>query len=268
MGDKSDPIERVENPGELLRRAREALNLSIADVAASTRQSQDTLAALESMQTANMPATILRMQARIYAQFLNLDADALASAYAAEPGQMQMPRSLRSSQGKRGWMAIRAPLIGLAAAFTVVLSISAIWMLSTPSPETSHDPLAVSSRVQLGGNPTALQITDLATNAALELSLTAQRRAWIEVRGSDGTIFRSRVMSAGETYFPRRDAGWTLTTRDAGAFSIFLDDDFVAPLGDDGQAIYSRNVDDLSRSAVDTLQRALAERDGATPNNR
>ncbi|MEO1065695.1 MAG: hypothetical protein AAFZ07_30165, partial [Actinomycetota bacterium] len=40
-------------------------------------------------------------------------------------------------------------------------------------------------------------------SAQLPLALTAVESGWVEVRGSDGTIFVSRAMSRGERYFPR-----------------------------------------------------------------
>ncbi len=49
--------------GERLRAARVGRDLSLKDVAASTHQSLDTLAALETMETDHISPTILRMQA-------------------------------------------------------------------------------------------------------------------------------------------------------------------------------------------------------------
>ncbi len=268
MDDMSEIASASDTPGEQLRLAREALGLSLRDIAAATRQSQDTLTALESMNTAAMPANIARMQARIYAQFLNLsNAESLASAYTLQPCHIEGAATHTGRTPLEDRVLVRAPLFGLVAALAVMLGIGLIW-ISDPAPDISQDPLAVSSRVQLPINPNVLRIDNLAQTNSPELSVKADRRAWIEVRGSDGTVFRSRIMRAGETYFPRLNASWSLTTQDAGAFSVYLDDHFVTRLGADDQAIYSRNVDEISQQAQDILQGALAERENSAPYNR
>ena len=62
--DVAAEAETELSAGERMRAAREDKGLSLKQVAGETRQSQDTLASLESMQTSHIPATILRMQAR------------------------------------------------------------------------------------------------------------------------------------------------------------------------------------------------------------
>jgi len=75
-------------------------------------------------------------------------------------------------------------------------------------------------------------------------------------------VFRSRNMSAGETYFPRTGAGWTITVRDAGAFEWRLGDDVYAAVGEDEQALYSLSVDNVLEAAVAAQSAALAEAAG------
>lgn len=261
-------ISSIENPGEALKSAREARGLTIADIARETRQSQDTLSALERMETDSMSATILRMQARSYALCLGLDGEQIASSFAARRGQMQTPTLGRSAANRFAELRDPIPLMVSAFGLMLIAIIGGYWVFGQSASDESVDRLAISSRIQLGIEEVPPHLNIIGNPSRLELKIVANRLAWLEVRGSDGTIFRSRYMARGEHYFPRAEADWTLTARDAGAFSIYLDEEFVFNLGDDAQAVYSRNVDELSLAATETLERALAERDSSLSNNR
>ena len=253
----SADTETVETVGARLRSAREARGLELRDVAGKTRQSQDTLAALESMETEHIPSTILRLQARNYARFLGLPEDEIASAYAERSGSTNaqaMPEEVVQSSFPTRTVAIGAGAV--LAASILVAGISFVFFQSS-SPQ-SADQLAISARLA----PTNIEeMTSVNLNAdeGSEFSLRATKAAWIEVRGSDGTVFRSRQMAAGETYFPRTGAGWTITVRDAGAFEWRLGEDLIANVGEDQQALYSLSVDNVLNETLAARRAALAE---------
>jgi len=94
--------------------------------------------------------------------------------------------------------------------------------------------------------------------AQLPLTLTAQSSAWLEVRGADGTIFRSRKMAAGEAYHPRIGAGWTVTARDGGAFIWTVGDIALGPLGDVASPVFAVSVDAIAVEAQTITAPALA----------
>ncbi len=254
-----DPVETdtVETVGERLRAAREARSLELRDVAAKTRQSQETLAALESMETAHIPSTILRLQARNYARFLGLPENEVASAYAERSGSTNaaaMPEEVVQAK-----LPVKAIAIGAGALLAATILIASIsFVVSQSSSPQSEDQLAISARLA-PTNIEELTSVNLSADTGNEFSLRATKPAWIEVRGSDGTVFRSRQMAAGETYYPRTGAGWTITVRDAGAFEWRLGDDVVAFVGDDQQALYSLSVDNVLQETLDAQRAALAE---------
>ena len=93
---------------------------------------------------------------------------------------------------------------------------------------------------------------------SLPLVLTAVSQGWIEVRGADGTIFRSRVMAAGETYHPRLGAGWTISAKNGGAFEWRVGDAVVRMLGTEGVPVYALSVDAIANEAARTLTPAMA----------
>ncbi len=243
--------------GEQLKLAREARGLSLKDVVATTHQSVDLLAALEAMKTGHISPTVLRMQAKAYADFLGLPAGEIASGFSEKRSALNssnMPSEvLRNSQmqsRRRLWP------VGAAAAVIIVAGV-AFWSLASGSGspvETVATSRVVSSRVttpRLKGPVLAM--------AAQELSIRARSAAWIEVRGSDGTVFRSRSMSAGEVYYPRMNAGWTVTVRDAGAFDWWLAETLVGPLGVEGTPIYSISIDEAATRGLEQLSPALAD---------
>lgn len=252
----ANEAEIVKTMGERLREAREAKSLQLRDVARETRQSQDTLASLEEMETEHIPDSILRLQARNYARFLGLPEEEVASAYAANRGGTNASAMPVEVEGKS--VPTRMILVAAAAVFAIGVVGTGVSLMLQPAAEQSTDQLAISARLA----PNTVQEIDFAAlraDAGQEFSLRAKESAWIEVRGSDGTVFRSRNMSAGETYFPRTGAGWTITVRDAGAFEWRLGDDVYATVGDDEQALYSLSVDNVLDAAVAAQSAALAD---------
>lgn len=249
--------ETVSTAGEQLREAREARQLELRDVAAQTRQSQDTLMALESMETAHIPASILRLQARNYARFLGLPENDIASAYAKQGGSTNaaaMPEEVTRAELPTKTIAVG---VGGAIAATILIAGISLIVLQ-PSNEPSADQLAISARLA-PTNIEELTSVNLEAVSGKEFSLRATAPAWIEVRGSDGTVFRSRQMNRGETYYPRTGAGWTITVRDAGAFEWKLGEDVVSTVGEQGQALYSLSVDTVLEQTLADQRAALAD---------
>ena len=257
--------ETAETPemsvGMRLREAREAKSLELRDVARQTRQSQDTLAALESEDTDHIPNSILRLQARNYARFLGLPEEEIASAY-AEARSTINPEAM-PVETTRPALPSKAILIGAGAAVAALAIIGgAVVWFSTPSPQSS-DQLAISARLAPAFDRQT-EIVSLVAETDEEFFIRASAPAWIEVRGSDGTVFRSRDMQAGETYYPRMGAGWTITVRDAGAFEWYLGESSAGPIGASEQALYSVSVDAAMQSAQSARTAALAEANNAS----
>ncbi|MEM7458443.1 MAG: helix-turn-helix domain-containing protein [Pseudomonadota bacterium] len=242
--------------GARLLEARQAKQLNLRDVADKTRQSPETLEALEAMETEHLPASIVRLQAKNYARFLGLPEEEIASAYAASsaPSISKAPGMPSAAPQASG----RAVMFGAGAVIVAATIIGGAIMLSQPRAGESADALAISARLA----PAYANIDDinvLVGEVTEEFGIYAKQRAWIEVRGSDGTVFRNREMSAGEAYFPRTAAGWTITVQDAGAFEWRLGDITAATVGEAGQALYSVSVDDALTAAIDARSAALAD---------
>lgn len=256
---ENDHEELIVTAGMRLLEARQAKQLNLRDVAEETRQSQDTLAALESMETSHIPASILRLQAKNYARFLGLPEEEIASEYAERIGRVAAEAMPAQSSDKK--ISLQTLMYGGAALVITAALIGGLSLLMQPSASGSTgdtDTLAISARLAPAYANIA-EVSDLAAEIGEEFGIVANKRAWIEVRGSDGTVFRNREMSPGETYFPRTGAGWTITVRDGGAFEWQLGDLKAAAVGEPGQALYSISVDGALGAAVDARSAAMAE---------
>jgi transcriptional regulator with XRE-family HTH domain len=253
--------ETLETPemsvGARLREAREAKDMELRDVARQTRQSQDTLAALEAEDTAHIPASILRLQARNYARFLGLPEEEVASAYAEARGSINteaMPNEVAQAAN----LPPKKVLVAGAAIAVVLAVIGGVAMILNVPSAPSEDQLAISARLAPVFE-SSTDLIDLNVETNEEFYLRALQPAWIEVRGSDGTVFRSRQMQANETYYPRTGAGWTITVRNAGAFEWRLGDSPAGRVGDLDQALYSLSVDTAMTTALQARSAALAD---------
>lgn len=254
---ENDPIALTA--GARLLEARQARQLNLRDVAEKTRQSKETLQALENMETAHMPPSLVRLQARNYARFLGLPEDEIASGFQSVQDDVQMQSSpIRATAPA---IPLQAIVYGVGAVIIGAAIVSAAILVAQPKPAETNDPLAISARLAPAYADMA-ELDNLASEVGEEFGIIATQRAWVEVRASDGTVFRNREMEIGETYFPRMGAGWTITVRDAGAFRWQLGDTAGASLGESGQALYSVSVDDALASTIDARSSALAQAPG------
>ncbi|MEL6692350.1 MAG: RodZ domain-containing protein [Pseudomonadota bacterium] len=263
----SDPTQDLEVPsvGVVLRQAREGKDLELRDVALKTRQSQETLASLEAEETDHIPASILRLQARNYARFLGLPEDEIVAAFSQDRGVTNV-RSM-PAQASETKVPVRSLMIVGGALAVLAIVVGVVTLLASPSDTASEDPLAISARLAPAFDRAAGSAV-LSADAGEEFAIRALETAWIEVRGSDGTVFRSRDMRAGETYFPRADAGWTITVRDAAAFQWRLGERSAGPVGDPDQALFSVSVDAAHEAAIKAKNTALAEAEAAANDRR
>tara|TARA_R110000850_G_scaffold3916_5_gene18569 strand:- start:5110 stop:6084 length:975 start_codon:yes stop_codon:yes gene_type:complete len=248
--------------GQVLRRVRETLGLNIADISRKSLLRQDFLMWIERMEIGQIPKGYLTPYLRAYCVELGLpDSDVIAQ-YTHECGAVSevrnsapVPKIGDIAPPKPKW-----PLMAAAAAVLVVLGGGAIGLTQVikPAPELAPAPAIVAV------NGARHSLFDDASDANrplpthLPLELVATRQGWVEVRGADGTIFRSRVMVAGESYFPRLDAGWTVSAKDGGAFQWHVGDAVIGPLGPDGAPVFSVSVDQKLAEAAETAAPTVA----------
>ncbi len=241
--------------GSRLRAARESRSLSIADAAKQTRLTREMLTALEEMETSHISATIVRMQAATYAGFLGLPSQDIANAYAPSRAVTEAESLPASKMQKSDPFSQR--LVWPAAIAAAVLVVGTFGLMSLGNAGQTTEELPVYRQVA-GGGTNGFDAAQTVGLAKRELSVRANKSSWIEVRGSDGTIFRNRIMTKGETYYPRMQAGWTITVRNAGAFEWWLGEQRIGALGEHGQSVYALSVDEAQRLGEEMIQTELA----------
>lgn len=113
----------VSNVGMALREAREAMGLSVHDIANRIKFAPRQVEALEANDFANLPqATFLRGFVRSYARVLQLDEAALIAALPAEPGSQTAVKAQVVDVAFPTLFSLqRVNLLWLAGAFGVVL---------------------------------------------------------------------------------------------------------------------------------------------------
>ena len=256
--------------GQKLRQVRESLGFDLNVLAKELKIRAPYLMAIERMEVQTVPQGYLNPYLRAYANRLGLPAEQVIETYRAECGGVDEVQAaapvlkLTDMQTHKS----RLPLyFGAAAAAS--LAVVAGLVLFSGNGEQQESVIASAVPVAVNGAHDSLfaDTGDAMRPAArdLPLSLIAVRQGWIEVRGADGTIFRSRVMATGEVYFPRLGADWTVSARDGGAFEWRVGDIVIGPLGPEETPVYALNVDAAATEAAEKVSPAMAANGGATP---
>ena len=247
----------LQSAGQRLRSARETMGLSLKEAAQKTQQSPDLLRALEDMRTDMFSSTVLRMHARTYAGALGLPQEDIAQAFAPVKSQLnsaQMPGVQMSASSDLA-QRLSFPVAGLAAVLGLCVLIVVLWPRSTSAVAAAP----VSSKVEWATRSAVDPLHQQIEIAGPELRLVALRPSFVEIRGSDGTVFRNRDMRAGEEYFPRVGAGWTVTVQDAGAFEWRLGELSLGSLGNAETPAYAVPVDAAMARGLSMASEAMAE---------
>lgn len=240
--------------GEKLARARIHLGLSIEQVSDRLRVRRDYLEALEQMNIKLLPGRAYTIAyLRSYAAHLGLDPAAVVAQFQRESAltREDVNPQLRNPESKprreRPWMAALA----IAAAIAGFMAWRAYEDMSRATRPVRDTQTAEAPPAAERPGPSAETPLEppAPTLTRVVVELRAITPAWLEVRGPDGTIFFTRAMQPGEGYRPDVGAGWTIHTKDGGAFELLVDGVSRGPLGDAGSPVLGRRVDAIAASA-------------------
>ena len=255
--------------GQVLRRVREALGLDLVEIAKHSLIRDHFLMAIERMELQTIAKGYLVPYLIAYSKYLGLPEQEVVQRYTRECGAVEEVKSLAPVPkiGQLQKAKSQLPLIAAAAGALLVFILGGVTVavLLNPGPEETVSPTVVA----VSGARESLFADDSSATAVpedMQLEIVAVRQGWLEIRAADGTIFLSRTMAAGENYFPRLKAGWTVSARNGGAFEWRVGDLSVGPLGPEGAQVFSVSVDDqLVRAAEASAAAALAAADAAEP---
>ncbi len=232
--------------------------MSLADVAGTLLIQEKYLDAVERMYAGGVPKGMLNGFLRTYAGHLGLPANAIVREYQDQCGAVSEAPKIEAivAANERTRSTLRAAFVGFSVAVGLVLAgglgFAVYDDLASREPVEAAEPVngaRTSLFAEASGDEFASQ---------LPLTLTAMRQGWLEVRGADGTIFRSRTMAAGEVYHPRVGAGWTVSARDGSGFVWHVGDVEIGPLSETAAAVYAISVDDIAQGASAIAAPALA----------
>ena len=263
------PIAPNARIGERMRASRLSKGLEIAEVAKKLRLRREYIEAMEAMQVARLPKGFVNPYIRDYARAIGLDPAETVEAFNEQCGVLaQAP----TEKVKLPSTSSAAPVIIKTILFLAALALAGFvgWtgyqFISTPTSEPVAD---TGPTIAFDSNYTSASRAPVTSDPALgsdaqrlNLDIRATRRAWIDIRGADGTQFVDRQLAKGEVYDLRVGAGWTLSTQDAGAFVWVVDGQEVAPLGADNVPMYTVGVDAQAaeiRRLLDEQAAAAAE---------
>lgn len=232
--------------GEQLRAAREAANLSLEDVATTTRIPTRHLSSLETGDFERLPAPTYSVGfARSYAAAVGLDRDAIGTQLRGELGgtrpvthPTEQFEPIDSSRAMPRW------LIPVAIAAIIAVVLIATWLnsrsLSAPDDGVVETAQPAAPAVAAATPPAA---------AAGPVTIAATDAAWVQIRDGDNML-KEGVMQAGERFtVPPTATAPTLTTAKAEALTISVGTTAAPPIGPPATRVtrVSLKPDDLLR---------------------
>lgn len=254
--------------GQVLRRVRESLGLDLAEIARVSRIRENFLMAIERMELQTIAKGYLVPYLIAYSKYLGLPEQDVVQRYTRECGAVEEVKTSAPVPkiGRLNKKSANVPLIAALVGAVVLFIAGGVTaaMLMNKGPEEVVSPTVVA----VSGARDSLFAESAAATAVpvdLPLEIVAVRQGWLEIRGSDGTIFLSRTMAEGENYFPRLKAGWTVSARNGGAFEWRVGDLSVGPLGPEGAQVFSVSVDDQLVHAADVSAAAVAAAEAVPP---
>jgi hypothetical protein len=252
VNETNDPNIRV---GTRLKNIRNEKDITIDAVAKHLKFRREYIEAIEEMQVSLLPKGFVNPYIRDYARFLGQNPAKIVEEFnqqcgALSQGDCSEPKQV--SVAKDNTQIFKA----FGAVVVFALMAAGIWagyqMFTNKSAETrsvAEAPVIAITPQMNGARTPVIETATPALSAATDsfkLSIRADQRAWIEIRGADGTLFIDRQFAKGETYDLRVGAGWTLTTQDAGAFEWMVDGETAARIGEPDQALYTLAIDDVA----------------------
>lgn len=125
---ESEPQTTGPTPGEILRKAREAKNLSVAAIATQMNLDLRTVDALEQGDQSRLPAPIfVRGYLRSFARLVGASEDAVLSAYQAHAPAEPAPRAINIPARRRS--SVRIPAIPWKALFLILVLIGVVGLM-------------------------------------------------------------------------------------------------------------------------------------------
>jgi cytoskeletal protein RodZ len=253
----------VVTAGQRLREAREALKLTIEDIAAQTRIPTRHLASLEAGDWDKLPAPTYSIGfAKNYASAVGLDRNEIGEQLRTEmggsrPAAMAHPEIYEAADPAR---TMPKGLVFGAIALLILAVIGLTW-INDSSLESNETTAEVENVAAAPENvAAAAEPAPAPAPAAGPVVLTATDAVWLEVRDGS-TVLKQGQLAPGETYeVPASAVAPVITTGKPEALRIAVGSQQAPPIGEPG-----RTVSRVSLKPADLLRTGPAPAANPTP---
>ncbi len=240
--------------GSRLRAAREAKQISLREIAATTKISMSALEALEENDVARLPGGIYsRAFVRSYAAAVGLDPEQTLRDFMAqvppegiaertEDDNWSREHDVYQSQQRMARTVLTLVLVGvLLVALLFFFGMRGVPTgTGTPAePATAVEPAAPPPRLDPPGRADPPTPIEPVPEAPLTIVLSPRGDCWVSLR-LDGALVLSRVMRAGERESYAADDEIVMNIGDAGAFAFAINQQDGRSLGASGEIVTVR----------------------------
>lgn len=254
-GAGSVPETPPDTPGAKLRVAREAMGLSLSDIATRTRIAQRQLEAVERDDYAALPGIPYAVGfARAYARAVGLDEVAIAAQVRQGVHGADMTANRYEMFEPADPARVPSRTLAWTAAAIVVLLVAGwvIWRAQMATPPSSEQILAQDEARPAAARPAAGAAV---APAAQPVVLTAVDDVWLRIYDEAGERLKDGLMKKGETFaVPAAARNPMILTGRPQALAVTVGGKAVAPLG-----AADRTIADVPISAEALLARGTAE---------
>lgn len=257
---EAEAMDRPERPGDILRRAREAQGLSMAEVAESTRVALRQLEAIEKNDFAALPGTPYAVGfARAFARAVGADEVEIARKVREELGAVSHAERYEAFEPVDPARIPPRSLAWVAALVAVVLAVGyGVWRTQFFSASTDEEISALTNRTAEAA-PAAAPNRAAPAPATGPVVLTAIDDVWLRIYDEAGDRLFEKQMAKGESYtVPDTAKGPMILTGRPNAIAVTVGGRAIAPLGPP-----ERTIADVPISASALLARP-AGADGAS----
>ncbi|MEP1229236.1 MAG: RodZ domain-containing protein [Litorimonas sp.] len=220
----------LKHIGVRLKDKRQALELSIDDVANMTHLRADYLRNIETLNVEDLPSIgyVLGF-VRTYAKTLGMDGANAVTDYKLD---VQVPENLgmRDEPHFVPQFKLRLPRGFVPALMTLGFAVMlGAWYGVQTETQAAEQVVVEYDSEDIESTASSLTQDDLVT-------LRANAPSWVQIKDESGTILISRIFVAGETWQGPKDNKYSISVRDAGAIKVFYGDIDQGVLGSRGEA--------------------------------
>jgi transcriptional regulator with XRE-family HTH domain len=239
MTERNTSVETRESPGKVLKKEREARNLSLKEVAKHTKISEQVLAAIEEDQVDLLPsATYVKGFLSAYARFLGIDPSDVVLRYQSRcevkpvlrpeaPVEEKIPPKARNRRILWG-------VLGMILICFILLYFALPLSPPPPQPQISVRPVAEEKPAVLSPQPTGT--VSRKEEAPCFLQLKATEETWIRIHINDQPG-KEMILKPGETASHEASDRIRLLVGNAGGLNLIYNGKALDKVGKSGEVV-------------------------------